>query len=293
MGVSRVTKRRTALAKAPGPKVTSVRIGIDDIYGGMIRARAQQQDGSIAMLAASIARHGLLQPVVVRRNARVGRYALVCGARRVLACRVLGMKEIDALLIEADEQEAAACFMEEHLTHRAPGFLDEAQVLAQAGVDRVGERCALPTRQLERRTRMLTLGERVRAEIAGGALTLEQAEPLLGIAGEDRQQEAASIIAQRGLTAQQARRLVFGAPAPEPAAPVKGRRRAIRTALCEATETAERLTRQGIAASVAVHSQERGMCIQIMLKNSEISGKEQEKTPETENKEERGTAAAT
>lgn len=290
-----MTKRRAALVSAPGPKITSIRVEIDDIYGGMIRERAQEQDASIAMLAASIARHGLLQPVVVRRNARAGRYALVCGARRVMACRVLGLREIDALLIDADEQEAVACFMEEHLTHHAPHFLDEATLLERADARQVRERCALPARQIDRRVRMLSLGERALAEAKDGQLTLEQAEPLLGISGEDRRREAASIIAQRGLTPQQARRLVFGEPAPasKAPAPALGRRRAIRAALCEASQTAERLTRQGIEASVAVHSQEKGMCIQILLRNSENSGREQEKTGRSENKENRGLAEVT
>ena len=36
-----------------------------------------------ALTCASIARHGLLQPVVVRREERTGRFSLVCGERRL------------------------------------------------------------------------------------------------------------------------------------------------------------------------------------------------------------------
>lgn len=271
-------KRRAAPAEAS--KITAIRVGIEEIYGGMIRERAQQ-DASLAVLAASIAKHGLLSPVLVRRNAQMGRYALVCGARRLLACRMLGMREIDALLITADEQEAAACFMEEHLTRCVPQFMDEARLLQSTGLTQ--EHCVLPAHQLERRIRMLSLSERVREAVQEGELTLEQAEPLLGIKQEERQMEAASIIASRGLTPQQARRLVFApVPAEEPAA---GKRRAIRMAMEEASCTAERMKRQGVQASVSVHSQEKGICIQILLKNPENLGKEQEKERKSENKQ--------
>lgn len=292
MGVSRVKKRRAASAGAKERKVTAISVPIDDIYGGLIGRRGQEQDASVNLLAASIARHGLLQPVVVRRNARAGRYALICGARRLLACRLLGMKEIDALLVEADEQEAAACFMEEHLCREAPGFMDEAEAIVHAGEEGVRARSVLPPALLERRTRMLTLGEAVRAEVIHGGLTLEQAEPLLCVPAPERQMEAASIIAQRALTGPQARRLVLGEPMQRTAVGA-GRRRALRMALEEVTRTAERLRRQGLDVGVAVHSQERGMCIQILLKNPENPDGRQEKESCVENKNEVGQSSAT
>ena len=58
-------KRRHAWEEDGGkPRLTAIRVGIQDVGGGMIAARAQEEDPSIAVLAASIAKHGLLQPVV-------------------------------------------------------------------------------------------------------------------------------------------------------------------------------------------------------------------------------------
>ncbi|MDO5377328.1 MAG: ParB/RepB/Spo0J family partition protein, partial [Clostridia bacterium] len=252
---------------------TAIRINVEDVYGGMIASRARNAR-ELAPLAASIARHGLLQPIVVRRNRTAGRYALVCGARRLAACQMLGIREIDALLIEADEQEAAACFMEEHLTREPPPLLGEAEVVGRAGGEEIYARCALPASRLARYAKMLCLSERVRAQVEAGALTLEQAEPLLAISGEERQLEAASIIAERALTPGQARRLVFGESGLTAMPP---KRRAVRAAMEEAERIARRLGGQGIPAGVSVHAKDRGLCIEIRVRTGDSFCKDQEK----------------
>lgn len=260
-------KRRAAVRSATAGKLVAIRVSVDDVYGAMVGARLEH-DADLAWLAGSIARHGLLQPIVVRRNAQMGRYALVCGARRLAACRMLGMKEIDALLLDADEQEAAACFFEEHLTHAPPHFLEEAAVLERFGVKQVAACCTLGEEALLRRHRMLALAQETRRLTENGSLTLEQAEPLLHIEDPARQAEAASIIAARQLTPMQAHRLVFGAKR-RAQGPAQGRRRAVREAMEEANAMVGRMRAQGIAASVAVHSQEGGLCIQILLQSKE------------------------
>lgn len=274
-----MTRRRAAQAKAEGG--TFLRVSTADVYGGLIPGRGDRQaQGELAALAASIARHGLLQPIVVRANAQAGRYALVCGARRLAACRMLGMKEIDARLVEGDDAEAAACFLEEHLTRKPPCVIDEAQAAARVGEGRLSERFALPWRLLARRLRLLSLGGEVLALARRSGLTLEQAEPLLAVADGELRLEAASVIAARALTGGQARRLVFGGSG-QADAPV--RRRAVREALGEAQRLATRLARQGVDCRVTLHTQERGMCVQILLRSNENSLKEQEKPAASEN----------
>lgn len=262
--------------RAESPRLSAIRVGVDEVRGGMIAARAQQEDPSVAVLAASIARHGMLQPIVVRQDGQAGRYALVCGARRLLACRMLGIKRIDALLFEGSAQAAAACFLEEHATHVQPHFLDEARVIERAGAQDTQACCVLSASEIGRRMRMMALDAGTLAQIRRGALTLEQAEPLLAVQDAARRQEAASIIADRGLTPRQARRLILP---PETRLPcVEGarktasanKRRAIREAMEAADAIARQLSARGMAASVAMHSQERGLSIQIFLKNPEM-----------------------
>ena len=249
-----------------GRRMQMMSLRIEDVYGGVIAARQREDDPALIELAASIRRHGLLQPILVRSNPQAGRYALVCGARRLAACRMAGLSTIDALVLEADEAEAAACFMEEHLTRRAPELIDEAQAVERAGVQAVFARFALPGRLIAERLRLLMLPEAVRVQLAG--MSLGQALPLLSVRGEARQLEAAQIIAARSLTGSQALRLVMG---PQLRAGGAGRRRAVREAMESVCTLARRLSMQGVPASVTLHSQAGGMCIQILFRSTEKS----------------------
>lgn len=266
-------KRRPAVT-LPQTGAQLIRLRLEDVYGGMVRERANEQDASVLMLAASIARHGLLSPVVVRRNAQAGRYALVCGARRVLACRLLSMKEIDAIVLDADEAAAAACFLEEHATRRSVHFLDEAQIIARVGERRMAEECTLDEDGILTRLKLMRQDERVCERMRAGGLSIRQAVPLLSIPDTQRQIEAADIIAGRELTPGQARRLVCG---PErPAQEEHGRRRLLRAATEAAERTVQMLEHKGLTSRVNIQTQEQGICIQILLKNAQNRQAQQE-----------------
>jgi len=60
--------------------------------------RARKDMGDIGALADSIAEHGLLHPVVVTMDNR-----LICGARRLEACRLLGWDEIPTRAMDIDD----------------------------------------------------------------------------------------------------------------------------------------------------------------------------------------------
>ena len=260
--------------------MTLLRLKTQNIYGGFALTR-QRED--VTLLAASIAKHGLLSPLVVRHNAQAGRYALICGARRLQACRILGLEEVDALLIEGNEEEAIACFLEEHWTRTPVSCMDEAQIAGRTETGTLCAHLALPRESLLRRLRLRLLGERVGQFVREQGLTLEQAEPLLMSPREDRRMEAASIIAQRSLSGAQARRLIAGAPPQEAQTRDAGKRRAIRSAMQELSSIAQRLCAQGVETSVSMHSQDGGICVQIMLKNGENLQAGQEKKVRGEN----------
>ena len=251
-------KRRRRAADSHETGVQALRLRLSDIYGGMIPSRLKE-DAALPVLAQSIARHGLLQPVVVQKNEANGRYMLVCGARRLAACRMLGRKEIDAVQISGEKPEAAACYVEEHFTRRGAPFLAEAALLGAAGV---AETCCLPEGEIRRRLAMLDLDEQTQNAVARGNLSLEQAEPLLD-APQTERTEMAEVIASRKLNAEQARRMLGREARQEQG----GRRRAVRRATEEAQRLCDGLNAQGMRANLSVCAQGQGLCIQILIKN--------------------------
>jgi len=103
-----------------------VELDLDRIDAHPDQPRKVLDPDALAELAASIERHGLLQPVIVQP---VGddRYVLVAGQRRLLAHRELGRSRIAALLTAGDRDELALI---ENLQREALPPLDEAEALA-------------------------------------------------------------------------------------------------------------------------------------------------------------------
>jgi len=260
-------KKRRSTAVKPEAGMRMIRVSTACVTGGMIPHRSEQ-DTQMNDLAASIARFGLLQPIVVRRSVEEGMFVLVCGTRRLAACRLLGRREVDAVLLEADQQEAGVCFLEEHLTRRACDGFSEADALKQAGGQALRASSAFCQSQIDKRLELLALHERVRQLAKEKRLTADQLRPLLGVSLPERQLEAATVIAERALSPRQAQRLIYG-PQQSVQMHPGGRRRIVRMAMEEISAIAMRLRRQGVGVKVCVHRQENGMCVRVLFEHAE------------------------
>ncbi len=75
---------------------------------------SHEDSASLNELAESIRRDGLIQPITVRPMLG-GRFEIVSGNRRSLACRMLGMTHIDAVILASESawpgwtRKRAAC----------------------------------------------------------------------------------------------------------------------------------------------------------------------------------------
>jgi signal transduction histidine kinase len=85
---------------------------------GDIDASKTVDAGETGLLARSIARHGVLQPLLVRP--RAGRFELIAGARRLAAAAAAGLSEVPCVVHHADEQRARMLAEAESLRHIDP-----------------------------------------------------------------------------------------------------------------------------------------------------------------------------
>ena len=60
---------------------------------------------ALGELAASIAEHGLLQPIAVRPQG-LGGYSIVAGERRWRACRMAGLTEVPVVVKDVSDEQA-------------------------------------------------------------------------------------------------------------------------------------------------------------------------------------------
>ena len=91
------------------------------------RLRAVEEEHALA-IAQSIVEHGLINPITVRHtpNAKEGSYTLVAGAHRLRAVAINDDSEIEALVIEADKDEAQLVEVTENLFRNELSVMDRA-----------------------------------------------------------------------------------------------------------------------------------------------------------------------
>lgn len=90
------------------------------------RLRAVEEAHAQAIML-SIARHGLINPVSVRRTPNgQAKYTLVSGAHRLKAVELLGNSTIDAIIVEADKVEAQLKEVAENLFRNELSAIDRA-----------------------------------------------------------------------------------------------------------------------------------------------------------------------
>ncbi len=95
-----------ALLTAPTPAAAAseLTVPIHQIVPNPEQPRRHFDDEALSLLADSIRRHGLLQPLVVRHIA--GRYELIAGERRLRAATRAGLARVPVIVREARAEDS-------------------------------------------------------------------------------------------------------------------------------------------------------------------------------------------
>jgi ParB family chromosome partitioning protein len=216
-------EKRPALGKglsalipdAPEPRAATVEVDIDRLTPNQFQPRAEMNDARLDDLAQSIKSNGVIQPIVVRR---VGdRFQIIAGERRWRAAQKAGLRRVPVIvrdvaagqersllevaLIENIQRENLNP-IEEALAYRrlADEFaLTQEQIAGAVGKDRATVANCL---------RLLRLPEELRAEVAGGNLSMGHARALLAIADEVVLRQTARDVIARSLSVRETESLV-------------------------------------------------------------------------------------
>ena len=166
---------------------SAVKLKIMDIEPNRDQPRKIFDEDALAELADSIAKHGVIQPLLVRPMPD-GSYQLVAGERRWRASRMAGLTEVPVVIKELSDDEAMALALIENLQREDLNAIEEAQ----------------GTKAL----RLLKLPDSVIALVSDGKLSPGHARALLGFKDEQDIIETADLIIEKGLTVRDVEKLV-------------------------------------------------------------------------------------
>jgi ParB/RepB/Spo0J family partition protein len=85
-----------------------------------------EKDADIKELSESIAKHGVMQPILVRPNKKAGHYELIFGHRRFVACKVAKLATIPANVKPVSDEEILEYQVTENLQRKDVHPMDEA-----------------------------------------------------------------------------------------------------------------------------------------------------------------------
>lgn len=171
--------------------------------------RRDFDEEELQALSESIALHGVIQPLTVRKTGN-GYYQIIAGERRWRASRMANLSEIPVVIVEADDKKAMELALIENLQRQDLNPVEEALgyqslmedygLTQEEAAGRVGKSRPAVTNSL----RLLNLCPAVLDKVRNGELSAGHARAVLTLKSEKQQQQAAQKIIALGLSVRQA-----------------------------------------------------------------------------------------
>ncbi|MEM6551266.1 MAG: ParB/RepB/Spo0J family partition protein [Planctomycetota bacterium] len=162
---------------------------------------------ALQRLADSIARDGLMQPVLVRPVlTNPNHYELIAGERRWRAAQLAGLTALPAVIRETDDVGSAELALIENLQREDLNPIEKAEAFERFGQqhslshDAIAQRVGLERSTVSNLLRLLSLCPEVRALTADGQLSMGQARAIAGLNDSDQQRALAKEAVQAGLS---------------------------------------------------------------------------------------------
>ena len=198
---------------------------VDAISPNPGQPRTHFAQDALEELAASIAQHGVLQPLSVRRTA--AGYELVSGERRLRASKLAGLTEVPCILVSVDGQESSLLALVENLQRRDLDFVEEAAALSaliqtyHLSQEEAARRIGKSQSAVANKLRLLRLPPVALTVLREGGCTERHARALLRLEDPAVQVEAARHVAGEGLTVAKTEQYVEELLHPAPEKPVR------------------------------------------------------------------------
>lgn len=180
-------------------------LDINKIEPNRKQPRKHFDEMALEELADSLKEYGVIQPLVVRKNAE-GYYEIIAGERRWRAAKIAGLRTVPAVLRTWEEEEAFSAALVENLQREDLNPMEEAQSYRRLqeefgySQEKIAEKVGKSRPAVANAMRLLQLDNRVQNFVAENRLTGGHARTLLPIEDGDLQFELAERVIEDGLS---------------------------------------------------------------------------------------------
>lgn len=189
-----------------------VEININEIEPNKDQPRKKFDEDSLAELAESIKIHGIIQPLIIRKNGKL--YTIIAGERRWRAARMAGLKKVPVIIKDYSSREIMEIALIENIQRQDLNPIEEA--LAYKNLideynlkqDEVAERVSKSRAAVTNSLRLLRLSDKVQQMVIDEIISSGHARTLLSLEDTQKQEEIATRILDEKLSVRETERIV-------------------------------------------------------------------------------------
>lgn len=220
-----MTAKKSALGKGLGALIPEIdktvpeenmnsvkEIDINHIYPNEEQPRKNFDDEKLNLLAQSIRDHGIIQPVLVKKEGEY--YKIIAGERRWRAARIAGLKKIPVIEKELSETETMEISLIENLQREDLNPIEEAiaykKLIDEFGFtqEKIASRIGKSRPAIANSLRLLNLDSKVMEYLIDGTLSEGHGRVLVSIDDKKLQYELAKKIIDENLNVRQTEKLI-------------------------------------------------------------------------------------
>lgn len=190
-------------------------IAVEQLQRGVYQPRREMANEQLTELADSIKKHGIMQPIVVRRLGEQAKvpFEIIAGERRWRAAKLAGLKHIPALIRDIPDELAIALALIENIQREDLNPMEQAMALQrfhdefglshQEIADTVGKARTTVSNLL----RLISLHDDVKTMLDHGDIDMGHARALLSLKSKDQIVVARTVV-EKVLSVRQTEQLI-------------------------------------------------------------------------------------
>ena len=189
-------------------------IALEKIYANPDQPRHTFDEEALQELAQSIAEHGVISPITLRKDAN-NRYMIIAGERRYRAAKLAGLQAIPAYIRTAKDEQVMEWALIENIQREDldaieialayQRLMDEYNLTQERMSERVGKKRATVANYL----RLLKLPAEIQLGIKEKKIDMGHARAILGSPSPEQQLVLYKKIVQNGLSVRKVEELVY------------------------------------------------------------------------------------
>ena len=185
---------------------------IELIRPNRYQSRLRFSEGELEGMARSIEEHGIIQPLLVRKDDNG--YELVAGERRLRAAKKAGLSQVPVIVKTITDTDLLEMSLVENVQREDLNPMEEAEAYYQLITkfdltqDQTAARVGKSRSAVANFLRLRQLSEQIKASIRDGTLSMGHARALLGASNSAQQNAAWRAVVSKGLSVRETESLI-------------------------------------------------------------------------------------